>query len=232
MQSLFITTLLVSLALHGNIVGGQDGSNASPQSVYQSYWSTTNKNDGPALHSTFSPTYRDSQVLCQNRWLIATNNEWKTQDEINQQADGKRMFEQLKSLEGQWRIAEPVSKTEVTFELIANGSVLVEKWRMSPTRTSMTVYSLDGDRLLVTHYCPQGNAPRLVYVTSSEKGVHRFEFLDGLNLQDAKGSHQHAFWMRFNSGDSFTRSETYIKNGEKYDASEHKDEPQTFVRTK
>ena len=35
--------------------------------------------------------------------------------------------------------------------LVANESALVETWTMSPTRQSMTVYTLDGDRLLATH---------------------------------------------------------------------------------
>lgn len=140
-----------------------------------------------------------------------------------------KLFERLKSLEGKWRIAEPERSTKVQFEVIANGSALVERWDMSPTRSSMTVYSLDGDRLLVTHYCPQGNAPRLAYKEIRGNGVYHFQFQDGLNLQK-DGAHQHAFWMRFDSENQFTRSETYIKNGSKFTPDEEEESPQIFER--
>ncbi|GAB5401891.1 MAG: hypothetical protein Aurels2KO_01220 [Aureliella sp.] len=142
------------------------------------------------------------------------------------------VFERLKSLAGEWRIAKPARSTKVTFEVIAGGSVVVEKWQMSPTRSSMTVYSMDGGQLVFTHYCPQGNAPRLAYSGTGKDGEHRFEFLDGLNLQNPDRSHQHVCWMRFDSDDSFTRSEIYIRNGEKFDAAKHQDSPQVFVRVK
>ena len=144
--------------------------------------------------------------------------------------DAQQLFARFKTLEGEWKIAEPARTTSVSFEVIANGSALVEKWIMSPTRTSMTVYSMDGDRLLVTHYCPQGNAPRLVYERTREDGMYYFEFLDGQNLQDAEGSHQHTFWIRFDSENSFTRSETYIKNGALSEPVSQIDRPQVFVR--
>lgn len=144
--------------------------------------------------------------------------------------NAKQLFERLKTLEGKWRIAEPARDTEVQFKVMSNGSALVETWRMSATRSSITIYALDGDRLLVTHFCPQGNAPRLAYVDTDKKGVHHFEFLDGTNLQDGDGSHQHVFWMRFISDSAFIRSETYIKNGEKFEPRKAKDNPQRFVR--
>lgn len=147
------------------------------------------------------------------------------------ETDATRLFERLKALEGKWRIAEPARDTEVSFKVMSNGSALVETWQMSATRSSITIYVLDGERLIVTHYCPQGNAPRLAYVDTDKKsGVHRFEFLDGTNLQDRDGSHQHAFWMRFVSDDAFIRTETYIKNGEKFEPEKVNDSPQTFVR--
>ncbi len=144
--------------------------------------------------------------------------------------DAARLFSQLKDFEGEWRITEPSRDTIVTFEVIASGSAVVERWTMSPTRTSMTVYALDGDDLIVTHYCPQENAPRLKLVRTDSNGIHRFSFLDGLNLQDKEGSHQHAFWMQVKSSSQFVRGETYIKNGSEYVATEDLKDPQTFVR--
>lgn len=140
------------------------------------------------------------------------------------------VFEQLKSLAGQWRSADPARPTRVTIEAIANGSSLVETWTMSPTRRSMTVYTMDGDRLLATHYCPQGNAPRLKYARTDASGAHYFEFLDGANLHDPGGSHEHAFWVRKDAGAQLTRGETYISNSARYDPAKDAASIERFTR--
>ncbi|HEU4665404.1 MAG TPA: hypothetical protein VFS55_15345, partial [Dokdonella sp.] len=99
-------------------------------------------------------------------------------------------------------------------------------------RESMTVYTMDGDRLLATHYCPQGNAPRLRLEATDASGAYRFRFVDGANLQDAQGSHEHAFWLRLDAAGTITRSETYIRNGSTYDPARDSGEEETFARTK
>lgn len=142
----------------------------------------------------------------------------------------KLAFEQLKTLAGNWRTTDPNSSTSVEVKTIANGSALVETWTMSPTRQSMTVYTLDGNRLLATHYCPQGNAPRLVFVTTDASGAHHFDFLDGANLDDPDGSHEHAFWIRKDPSGTVTRNETYISNGAKYDPEKDTGNIETFSR--
>ena len=100
------------------------------------------------------------------------------------------------------------------------------------TRQSMTVYTMDGDRLLATHYCPQGNAPRLRLEGIDASGAYRFEFVNGAHLQDPQGSHEHAFWLRIDAAGTITRGETYVRNGSAYDPSRDMGEVETFVRTK
>lgn len=140
------------------------------------------------------------------------------------------VFEQLKSLQGNWRSAKQDGKTTVEYRMIANGTVLVETWTMSPTRQSMTVYAMDGERLLATHYCPQGNAPRLVLAGTDASGMHRFDFLDGTNLQDPEGFHEHAFTVRIDGPATLTRRETYIGNRASYDAERDRGDEERFVR--
>lgn len=125
----------------------------------------------------------------------------------------QQVFEDLGRLVGSWEsVGTSARRHTVEFRLIANGTALVETWTMSPTRTSMTVYALDGTRLLATHYCPQGNQPRLAWTGTDADGHHRFRFLDGTGLQDSAGSHQHALWIEVESADAFRRSETYVEN--------------------
>lgn len=138
-------------------------------------------------------------------------------------------FDALKPLIGSWRPADkPDSKLRVTFELIANDSVLVEDWR-SPTHRSMTVYHLDGENLLATHYCPQGNQPRMTLVRTEPDGTLRFEFRDGTNV-DVPGGYHEALLTLHHAEGVLTRGEVYAENGKPFDASAAEIERTRFVR--
>lgn len=133
-------------------------------------------------------------------------------------ADDRTAFESLAPLVGTWRPTEPPdSPLRVTFELIAKDSVLVENWR-SPNHTSMTLYHLDADTLLATHYCPQGNQPRLALARTEADGTLRFEFQGGANVELPGGHHQALLTLRL-ADDVLTRGERYAQNAQPFDAS-------------
>lgn len=123
------------------------------------------------------------------------------------------VFKQLKSLLGEWegKFADG-REHSVSYRLMAGGSVLVETWTLGPERESMTLYHLDGEQLVATHYCPQGNQPRLQWVSGDDPKTLSFAFRDGTNLQVTDGSHQHAFWIRLQDDASYVRDETYVTN--------------------
>jgi len=125
-------------------------------------------------------------------------------------------FDELEALVGTWQPADkPESPLRVEFELIAGDTVLVEHWR-SPTHRSMTVYHRDGGSVLATHYCPQGNQPRLALVASKD-GEHRFELRDGSNLGVAGGHHEHVLTLAHKDG-LLVRGEVYAENAKPFDA--------------
>lgn len=143
-----------------------------------------------------------------------------------------KAYAQLKGLVGTWTSTNPKNTTSIEVTLIANESAVVETWTMSPTRQSMTVYTLDGDRLLATHYCPQGNAPRLAFTNTDATGTHQFMFLDGTNLQDPQGSHEHVLMIRVEPDGTVTRTETYVSNGAAYDPARDTGDTATFARAR
>ena len=123
-------------------------------------------------------------------------------------------FKQLTSLVGTWEGRFPDGRAHtVSYRLTAGGSVLVETWTLGPSRESMTLYSIDGGDLIATHYCPQGNQPRLRLVAANDPTRLSFELVDGGNLRVPGKSHQHAFWLKVDGPSAFTRSETYVDNG-------------------
>ena len=142
---------------------------------------------------------------------------------------GKAVFAQLGTLVGTWSGRSANGREQsVAFRHSAAGSVLVETWALGAGRESMTLYALDGERLLATHYCPQGNQPRLEYAGRDRDGRWQFRFVDGGNLHVAGRAHQQAFWLKFDGADAFERGETYVDN----DAPAGAAEPGESVRYK
>ena len=54
----------------------------------------------------------------------------------------------------------------------------------------ITMFHMDGDRLLMTHYCGAGNQPRMKVISADAKSVS-FEFFDGTNIGPGDGHMQH-----------------------------------------
>jgi hypothetical protein len=130
---------------------------------------------------------------------------------MTQQAPGagSRSFERLKALAGEWHGRTPQGRDiGLCYRLTANGSSLVETWDLGAGRESLTIYHMDGDVLVASHFCPLGNQPRLALRRASADRLE-FEFRDGTNLDPAADAHQHNFWIEFHGPEAMVRSETY-----------------------
>lgn len=132
--------------------------------------------------------------------------------------NAKTQFSELKFLVGVW--VEEGSKTsnfEIVFELTANNTTLIETWLNKGKKHSLTVYHLDGNSVIATHYCPQGNQPRLELVESSTGSSLFFKFRDATNLISPDHSHQHSLNFDLSKmPNKIVRGESYLsKAGEK-----------------
>ncbi|HKM67072.1 MAG TPA: hypothetical protein VJX70_07895 [Candidatus Acidoferrum sp.] len=88
-------------------------------------------------------------------------------------------FDQLKALVGQWEgTTQDGKKAQVSYELISGGSVLMERLSPGNEPGMITMYSLESDRILVTHYCSAGNQPTMQTAPSpAASGKLDFTFL-------------------------------------------------------
>ena len=121
-------------------------------------------------------------------------------------------FEQLKTLVGKWKKEGSDGKQfYISFETTAGGTVLIENWVYKGASHSLTVYHQAGDQLLATHYCPQGNQPRLSSSGLDADGTIAFSFLDVTNLAGPEASHQYALSFKILSEKSLLRKESYKK---------------------
>ena len=116
-------------------------------------------------------------------------------------APGPAAFARLKTLAGDWEGDSEMGKIHLNYELIAGGTSLVERESGEKMPAMMTVYYLDGDRLLLTHYCMAGNQPRMqARAFNPETGEMDFEFLDATNLKPGAG-HMHNAKFRVTDND-------------------------------
>jgi hypothetical protein len=126
---------------------------------------------------------------------------------------GAAAFERLKGLVGEWRGRRPDGREiGVAYRLSAGGSVLVETWTLGPGRESLTVYHMDGSALMATHFCPQGNQPRLRMMRAAGDRFD-FTFHDATDLGPGE-AFQHDFWIELGADGRITRSETYVQGEE------------------
>jgi len=127
-------------------------------------------------------------------------------------------FEKLKSLAGDWDDYSTKGWAgRVSYALVARGSVLVATSQFEkahPGETMLTVFHLDGDRLLLTHYCVARNQPRLE-ATSIEEGLASitFTFRDATNLPSRDKGHLDKAVFRFEDADHFTSRWTWYQDG-------------------
>ena len=110
-------------------------------------------------------------------------------------SDAQKSFAKLKNLAGTWQGPVAVDPpqpemgngtlTRVSLRVTSRGNALVhEMWEAGtpedPARYDhpVTMFYLDGDRLLLTHYCDAGNRPRMAARTSSDGKTVEFDFID------------------------------------------------------
>ena len=129
--------------------------------------------------------------------------------------DSRAAFARLKTLVGVWQAESSMGKAHVEYELIAGGNTLVERETIGDLPPMLTLYHLDGDRLLLTHHCMLGNQPRMqARAFNPESGELRFDFLDATNLGEAAG-HMHNARFRFVDDNHFVSEWDFYENGQR-----------------
>jgi hypothetical protein len=104
------------------------------------------------------------------------------------QSDSHAAFEKLKSLQGSWTGKGPEGQSlRVSFRVTSNGSALMSE--IEGAEDMITMFHLDGDRLMMTHYCGAGNQPRMLGTMSPDGKTVSFNFLDATNVLSTQPGH-------------------------------------------
>jgi hypothetical protein len=82
-------------------------------------------------------------------------------------------FDRLKGLAGTWNAtmqAPDGEKTTVAYDVSAGGTVVQETLFVGSPMEMITMYTVDGDSIVATHYCSGDNRPTLRLNTAKSKG--------------------------------------------------------------
>ena len=135
----------------------------------------------------------------------------KVQD---QNHDAQWAFDKLRALAGVYRTAEePTKAARIEYELWSKDSAVVEKWLMASGSREFTVFYMDGEELLATHYCAIGVQSTMRLKTPVENQTCEFDVIATTNLTSQASAHNSGFDYRFNVDGSIDRREVWTKNG-------------------
>jgi hypothetical protein len=119
----------------------------------------------------------------------------------------------LKTLTGAWNAKSSKGTIRVSFRTISNGSALAETYVTASGKETLTIFHLDGKRLLATHYCGLGNQPRLALDRASKPGHFVFRFVDATNLAARTDPHLVQLDFVFTEAGEFSMTEIYEQAG-------------------
>lgn len=131
-------------------------------------------------------------------------------------ADGKKaqqaqaIFEKIKSLSGEW---ENQGHVVLSVKVIAGGSAVVQREFPGTPMEMMTVYHLDGDEVMLNHYCVLGNQPRLKASLGDRENTLVFSFVEATNMESINDPHMHQGKLTWINKDSIKSTWTKFVDG-------------------
>ncbi len=142
------------------------------------------------------------------------------------ESEAEAMFDAIKALEGDWQGTADFEGSDAPpegqemppaihqFRVSAAGTVVMETMNPGTDYEMINMYHLDGDDLMLTHYCAGGNQPslRLAADKSSPENMV-FEFAGGTNLDPAVDEHIHGAQITLVDNDHVTSAWSGYKDG-------------------
>jgi hypothetical protein len=127
----------------------------------------------------------------------------------------QKSFEELKALDGTWEgKALNGQPLEVAYRVTSNGSAIISEIKGKEDMISM--FNLDGDRVLLTHYCAVGNQPRMVASASPDGKTFTFDFVDATNLPTPDAAHMIRMVLAMPDANHHTEEWTFSDHGKEH----------------
>ena len=130
------------------------------------------------------------------------------------QSNAQKTFDTLKALAGNWEGKNNQGQTlRVSFRETAGGSALLSEIHGQGPENMISMIHLDGDRLLMTHYCGAGNQPRMKATLAPDGKSVIFDFIDATNLASVDAGHMNHVVFAMPDADHHTEEWTFLDHG-------------------
>ena len=132
--------------------------------------------------------------------------------------DAAAAYARFKTLAGEWvgKSTEGWTDREIISVIARESAVMnISNFEGHPGETMVTMVHLDGDRLMLTHYCVARNQPRLEATSIEDDGrTIKFTFRDGTNLPSRDTGHMDKAIFRFADDAHYSSQWTFYKDGQ------------------
>jgi hypothetical protein len=126
-------------------------------------------------------------------------------------------FEALKKLAGDWvavgKDGKPTDQVISSFRITSAGTALQETIMPGTEKEMVTLYHLDGDDLVLTHYCMLGNQPHMRAEPGGDVNSITFKFTGATNLKSTDEHHMNEVTFTLDGGDHFKAEWAGCKDG-------------------
>jgi len=124
-------------------------------------------------------------------------------------------FERLKVLAGDWTATASDGKPFTsTFRLVSNNTALEETFQTAQDNQMVTLYTADGNRVALTHYCSIGNQPHMeTPAVGADANEFAFGFVSVTNLASSDDMHMHEMTLKIEDADHFSEKWTMHMKG-------------------
>jgi hypothetical protein len=131
-------------------------------------------------------------------------------------ADRATTLDPLKKLVGTWQgnmqMSGKTVPVTITYASTAGGSAIVEHLFPGTPHEMLSVYTVEGGGLAMTHYCAMGNHPKMTLKKSDAHSLS-FEATGAEGLRSPLEAHMHAMTVSWTDGDHVRETWTSFDQG-------------------
>lgn len=121
-------------------------------------------------------------------------------------------FARIKKLNGNW-IQEGDENVSLSYRVTSGGSSIIETIFEGTDKEMVTVYHMDGEDLVMTHYCSAGNQPIMRGQIAVEDNALQFHCTNVSNVSSHDEGHMHALKLTFLDEDHLRQEWSFFKDG-------------------
>ena len=130
------------------------------------------------------------------------------------QTDAQKAFAAIKNMPGTWEgKGEDGQPLQVNFKVVSGGTAVMSEIQSDHAHDMISLFNMDGSRLLLTHYCSMGNQPRMQASVSPDGKTFTFNYVDATNLASPDAGHIQKMVLTLVDENHHTENWTFVDHG-------------------